>query len=186
MDKLKLLEITFQKLATNQSFIAYYLHQSALQQHKTQAEVMAALNCTPENYYKLALCQAPDPNRSDFTERVANIAGYAHIPVPALAKLIKNVAQPETSVSPGNPVFAFIQKTLAAFNRVIPSGITKAAPTFYRTALSACALLFLFMTVTARVDFNNSDFYSKNYSPYKDSVKHLCLQDNTRLQPVAF
>ena len=166
MDKLRLMRITAQKLAGDKKFLSYYLTQNADAQHKTETDMMTVLNCDPETYYKLALCQAPEPQKGDYTDRLLQIAGYTNLPLTVLDGLIKNVLLEERKRQGSN-------KRQPIFLRWISTG------PFYRLGFSALSLVFLMLAFTARVDTHSRLFYSESYPAYKDSVNHMCLCDNT-------
>ena len=173
MDKLKLLEITAQKLATDKHFLCYYLTQSQILHGRSQADMVSLLHCSTEEYYKLALCQFPDPGHSDYTGRLFKIAAYSNVSFQVLDTLIKELKPAQ------KPDFmpALLHQFLSSIR--IPG-------TLYRAGFSVFSLLFLALTLTAKVELNDTRFFTKSYSVYKDSVKSLCLPDNTGVSDPIF
>src|SRR5687767_7663717 len=91
MDKIKLLEITFDKLSADKTFMAYYLEKIRSVESKSREEIRNSLNCSTENYYKLGLCKAPRVGAESFEERMLRIGRYSNSPAVDLIRMIKTV-----------------------------------------------------------------------------------------------
>lgn len=177
MDKLALLERTYQKLVSDKGFMAYYLGTYARQRNMRTAELIQELRCEPEQFYKLALCQAPERGRGDFTARLANIAGYSGVSLLLLDALMREVTSQHTGILP-----AFLQRWLRALP-TLPAPVVLAGS---RVGISALCLLFFVGVYTAKVDPGIHNGYTRDFSFYKDSVKRLCLGDNTFVSDQSF
>jgi hypothetical protein len=90
-DKLKLLETANKKASMDKDFVAYYLNRYLEIEQVTQQQVINALNCPLEDYYKLGLCKAPAVESKDFLQRLTDISIYSHISAIELNKIIKRV-----------------------------------------------------------------------------------------------
>jgi len=90
-DKIKLLRLANNKITDNSEFIAFYLKKYGEFEKVSEKEICSNLNCSIEDYYKLALCKAPDVKANDFTSRLNNISQYTGIAVFGLSKIIKRV-----------------------------------------------------------------------------------------------
>ncbi len=90
-DKIKLLQLANVKIADNSEFIAFYLKKYGEFENVSEKEICSNLNCSVEDYYKLALCKAPDVNSNEFASRLNNISQYTGIAVFGLSNIIKRV-----------------------------------------------------------------------------------------------
>jgi hypothetical protein len=174
MNKLKLLEHTFNKLTADKSFVAYYLEQLAITENKSKDEIIQLLNCTEENYYKLGLCKAPEINAADYVSRITIIARYATVS----EVILSNIVSPVTADVKPNKIIQIWEN----FERVItlPNWYIRSQGKIYKTAFSVCILLLLLVSYTPqdRETKNLQVFISDHYS-YTDTKKHVQLQDNT-------
>ena len=57
----------------------------------SESELINILQCSVNDYYKLALCTKPDFAESDFKSRLSVISEYAGIDTNILTKIIKHV-----------------------------------------------------------------------------------------------
>ncbi|MES2678591.1 MAG: hypothetical protein V4635_01845 [Bacteroidota bacterium] len=170
MDKLKLFEVTFNKLSDDPSYLAYYLKRLMILEHKTQEELIGLTGGSPEDYYKLALCKAPLPGEPDFAKRLKNIAAYTSTSEIILSNIITLTAgkAPVQTHTPG-----FMAETWAVFRKIVPSWV-------YQPLLTALAVvLFVAPVFTHAHDAKNVQGYLGEFIHYTDSVKHLQLPDKT-------
>ena len=91
-DKIKLLELANKKVEGDGDFIAYFLSRYAEIEKLSQQDMMSALKCSIENYYKLGLCKAPNANSSDFIDELNKVSNYTNISTLELNKIIKRVS----------------------------------------------------------------------------------------------
>jgi hypothetical protein len=80
------------KAAGRREYLAYYLAQYQEQEGLTEEVMMEFVGCSGEAYYRLALCQVPDAQRSDFAARLERVAAYAGASTSQVAKVIRQVA----------------------------------------------------------------------------------------------
>lgn len=80
------------KAAAREEYLAYYLTQYQQQEVSTKEELMDFVGCLGEAYYRLALCQVPDLQATDFSQRIERIASYVGASAPNLAQVIRQVA----------------------------------------------------------------------------------------------
>jgi hypothetical protein len=174
MNKLKLLEHTFNKLTADKSFVAYYLEQLAITENKSQNEIIQLLNCSKENYFKLGLCKVPEINAADYVSRITIIARYATVSEVILSNIISPIT---TDVKPDKLIQAWKN-----FERLItlPNWFIRSQGKIYKTAFSVCILLLLLVSYTPkdRETKNLQVFIGMHYS-YTNTKKHIELQDNT-------
>jgi hypothetical protein len=170
MDKLKLFEVTFNKLSDDPMYLAYYLKRLMILENKTQEELINLVGCTVEDYFKLALCKAPQPGEPDFNKRIKNIAAYTNTSEIVLGNILAPLSQREAlhKRTPG-----LMAETWAVFKKIVPSWI-------YQPLVTALAVvLFVAPAFTQASDTKNLQVYLGDYVQYTDSVKHLLLPDNT-------
>lgn len=87
----KLLKLAFKKVDEDSDFMAFVLRKYLETEKISERELLSALNCTLEDYYKLALCRVPKTDAQNFLERLNNISQYTHISALELNKIIKRV-----------------------------------------------------------------------------------------------
>lgn len=90
-DKLKLFELGFNKVSSDNSFIGFFLIKYAEIEKLSESDLISELKCSSENYYKLGLCKVPGTNDIDFIDRLNKISQYANVSVLELNKIIKRV-----------------------------------------------------------------------------------------------
>jgi len=90
-EKEKLLQLAYDKIADNSEFMAFYLKKYGEFEKISEQEICSNLNCSVEDYYKLALCKAPYVNANDFVARLNNISQYTGISVFGLNNIVKRV-----------------------------------------------------------------------------------------------
>lgn len=86
------LAFSARKAATRREYLAYYLALYQAQELITEDAMMDFVGCSDEAYYRLALCQVPDSQASDFAERLDKIAAYAGGSTSKIAQIIRQVA----------------------------------------------------------------------------------------------
>lgn len=187
MNKLKLFEITFHKLSADKAFIAYYLKQFLVAQHKTQEDILQLLNCSLEDYYKLGLCKAPEFDKVYFEERIHKISTYANVYAPALTIILQPAYLNEDIVYSGDA--GFLKSILANLNKKInqltevfslPPWFTGSRLKFYQAALPLLFTAFLFLNYGGKGSQAAIDhFYTIENAHYKDSIQTIAMQDNT-------
>ncbi|MBA2612120.1 MAG: hypothetical protein H0U95_09120 [Bacteroidetes bacterium] len=177
MNKLKLFEHTYNKLAADKGFIAYYLDQMAINENKTPEEIMVLLDCTPESYYKLALCQAPVINSTDFITRIKKIAEYANVSDVILANIIAPATIIETtSVLPRKRSFLLQIKNIIS----LPQPLIQFPAKIYQIGISTVIIILFIVSFTPKkTEIKNLQSFIADYSGYTDSIKYTQLSDNT-------
>lgn len=80
------------KAAARREYLAYYLAQYQEQEGLTEEVMMEFVGCSGEDYYRLALCQVPDTQGSDFAARLERVAAYAGASTVQVAQVIRQVA----------------------------------------------------------------------------------------------
>lgn len=182
MNKLKLFENTYNKLVLDKAFMAYYLEQLIVRECKTKEDVFVLLNCKSEDFYKLALCKAPEINAIDFKQRVLKIAEYTNTSALILSNIIElsltvtkdEIEQPSVLQKIGNNIKQIFP---------LPEWLIKAKPAIYNTFVTACAIiLFVFIFSPQKKDTKNLQLFVNDYFAYTDSIKYSQLKDNTFVQ----
>lgn len=90
-DKIRLFELANNELADDREFMAFYLEKFQEIENISQQDICLQLNCSSEEYYKLALCKAPEADSSEFISRLNNIGQHTGISVFGLSSMIKRV-----------------------------------------------------------------------------------------------
>jgi hypothetical protein len=85
------LAFAVRKAATRQGYLAYYLAQYQQQEGLSEEAIVEFVGCSGEDYYRLALCQVPDMQASDFADRLKRVAAYAGALTPQVAQIIRQV-----------------------------------------------------------------------------------------------
>jgi hypothetical protein len=182
MNKLKLFENTYNKLVLDKAFMAYYLEQLIVRENKTKEEVLVLLNCRPENFYKLALCKAPEINAIDFKQRILKIAEYTN----TSALIISNIIELSSEIKKEEVQrTSVLQKIITDIRQLfpVPQWFIKAKPSIYNTFATACAIiLFVFIFSPQKEDAKTIQVFMDDYYNYTDSVKYSQLRDNTFVQ----
>lgn len=182
MNKLKLFENTYNKLVQDTAFIAYYLEQLIVRENKTKEEVCVLLNCSTEDFYKLALCKAPEINAVDFKQRILKIAGYTNTSAIVISNIIglSTKIEKEEAQQP-----SVLQKIINDIKHLfpVPQWLVKSRSVIYDTFVTACAIiLFVFIFSPQKEDAKAIQVFMDDYYKYTDSVKYSQLQDNTFVQ----
>lgn len=90
-DKIRLLELAYKKIASNNQFMAYYLAQYVETEQITINIVIEILGCNVENFYKLGLCKAPTVGSINYLNELNKIADYTSISTIELNKILRRV-----------------------------------------------------------------------------------------------
>ncbi len=182
MNKLKLFENTYNKLVLDKAFMAYYLEQLIVRENKTKEEVFVLLDCKSEDFYKLALCKAPELSAVDFKQRVLKIAEYTNTSALILSNIIElslpvkkdEIEQPSVLQKLGNNIKQLFR---------LPEWLVKAKPAISNTFFTACSIiLFVFIFSPQKEDTKNLQLFVNDYFAYTDSIKYSQLKDNTFVQ----
>ena len=88
---LNLLKSVAERIENDHEFMAYFLKKYSEIEHLAEPQLLERLNCSIDDYYKLALCKAPDVNSSDFVHRLNRISEYTNIDPRGLNIVIKRV-----------------------------------------------------------------------------------------------
>jgi hypothetical protein len=89
--KLNLFKNAITRVENDHEFMANTLKQYCEFEKISESELISILDCSLEDYYKLALCKSPDITESDFKSRLAIISEYVNIDTSRLTKVIKHV-----------------------------------------------------------------------------------------------
>ena len=89
--KIKLLAMGARKASLEKDFMSFVLNKYLEIEKIPETELISLLGCSKEDFYKLALCKAPDIAGKDFIERVRTISEYSRVPILELNKIIKRV-----------------------------------------------------------------------------------------------
>ncbi|MBA3682073.1 MAG: hypothetical protein H0W73_13080 [Bacteroidetes bacterium] len=179
MNKLKLFEHTYNKLVLDKAFMAYYLDQLILRENKTKEEVFVLLNCLPEDFYKLALCKAPEINAIDFKQRILKIAEYSNTSALILTNIIQLSSQ---TVKAENKQPSVLKKISNDIKELfpLPTWLVKARPAIYNTFVTACSIILIIAIFTPqKQETKNVQLFMTDYFGYTDSIKYIQVQDNT-------
>lgn len=179
MNKLKLFENTYNKLILDKAFMAYYLEQLIVRENKTKEDVFVLLNCSPENFYKLALCKAPETNAVDFKQRILKIAEYTA----TSALIISNIIELSSQVKTQNT--SVLEKIGNDIKQLfpLPKWLVKTKPAIFNTFVTACAIiLFVSIFSPQKQSTKNIQLFVSDYFEYTDSRKYMQVQDNTFVQ----
>ncbi len=172
MNKVKLFKNTYDKLCNDRAFMAFYLHEVSLKENKTPDEMAALLNCSLEDYYKLALCKAPEIN-SEFDTRINKIAAYTNSSPIILSNIVhySTVAQQPKERGLFDKLLNLI---------TLPDWFDRSQAKVYQAVISICVIiLVLFSYVPEKSETKNSQLYANAYFSYTDSIKYTQVQDNT-------
>ena len=90
-DKLKLFEMANKSIEQDAQFMAFFLKRYLELEKLSQQDICSELKCSIQDYYKLSMCKAPDPEESDYLNRLNKINQYTNASVFALNKIIKRV-----------------------------------------------------------------------------------------------
>ncbi len=196
MSKLELIKSTYQKLSTDNNFIAYYLQHFTTAGNSDLAALGLRLDCSEEALYRLGLCKAPSPVNSDFAARVLKIAEYTGVDYNELAFVLRSVygvdERPYLQIRlPYISGFVSeIGKRLSKravllngiFSNLLPSRLRLLTIRTGQVSLSAalCVLFVLNFTNLGKSQ-NVKKFYNTEYSAYKDSITFICLEDITEV-----
>lgn len=197
MDKIKLLEITFDKLSADKTFMAYYLEKIRSVESKSREEIRNSLNCSTEDYYKLGLCKAPEAGAESFEERMLRISRYSNSPAGNLIRMIKTVhtLDSEEQEAIGGVWLGFknrIGKIRAKIEHLVSSEGALPLPDWFintsvrlgQAGLSTFVILvFIFNFTTLGKGQSVRDFYNGN-AYYNDSIRGMTLRDNTFVAPL--
>ena len=195
MNKQKLVEITYTKLSSDKSFMAYYLEQFKLTERKTRENLLKLLHCSLEDYYKLGLCKAPDPLESNFSERILKISAYSNASFHALTDIIERVyvnenapLSEESTLIPKTKTDNFEEKIKQLTDIFpLPSWITNIRLKIYQAALTTFLILtFVFNSNVKGQESNIRSFYEIGNANYKDSIRYISLRDNTFVKKPGF
>ncbi|MCB0489876.1 MAG: hypothetical protein KDC99_15445 [Cyclobacteriaceae bacterium] len=88
-EKIKMLELASCKAAADSGFIAYLVNKYLEVENISEQEILSALHCSEEDYFKLKLCRVPDVNATDFVSRLNRISEYTNSSSVELNKIIK-------------------------------------------------------------------------------------------------
>ncbi len=83
------------RASARQEFIAYALSRYQQQEGLTESALMSFVGCSGEAFYRLALCQAPSSEASDFRLRVERVAESVGAQAAHLAQILRQVAHLE-------------------------------------------------------------------------------------------
>lgn len=199
MDKLKLLEITYNKVAQDADFIAYYFRQIMESGISDRQQLLSSLQCSEENFYKLGLSKLPPVHQPDYAERINRIATFAGTPPGNLKDILvkalllqkaKEQAEQQTLEhilfagwqNSGNKLIRQLYQSSQKAEGYL-SAMTKGIPrNMYRGGFAVIAFIFSFMFFNTGVDEKN--FYASGHNDFKDSTSHLAIQDNTFTFPI--
>lgn len=200
-DKLKLFELTFNKVANDPAFFAWHLQQFSQIENKIPAHLQEYLQCTPENFYKLGLSKVPASDSADYHARLVKIAEYSTISVHKINHILFQVQQLEKIIESverktledlvfngwresenkvvraGISGFTTFENSLHAAINYIPSKI-------YKTGLALVAIFLTIFISSSKVDEKN--FYASIQKNHKENSRHLALQDNTQVIKARF
>jgi hypothetical protein len=79
------------RAALREGYMAHALAQYRRREGIDEAELIASLALTPKGYTRLLLCRVPDPQHTDYEQRVARIAAYAGTSRATLMALLQAV-----------------------------------------------------------------------------------------------
>lgn len=188
-----LMQITYAKLAGNRDFVASYLESYIRLEGINRQGLMHRLNCSEENFYRLALCKAPLPSQSDFQERVEKIAAYSQVPFQDLAFLILSVYDKPYLQIHLPFVSAFLARIEGKYQKVydkvkesaqdfIPRRIRTISLRIGQLSFSTIVVLIFVLNFTGFGKGQNFAFYRSEYPAYKDSIERISLQDHTHVK----
>lgn len=88
---LNLFKSAIERVENDHEFMAYTLKKYREFEKISEPKLMEVLDCSMEDYCKLALCKVPDIKDADFGERLTVISEYTNIVSGRLTKVIKHV-----------------------------------------------------------------------------------------------
>jgi|GEM_PF-1571210 len=106
-DKLKLLELANDKIASDSGFMAYVLVQYMSIEAKTREDIIQEISLDMEQYYKLGLCKVPLWGSEGYLDNLNKIAVYVGISSMALNGIIKRV-NAVSQFKGGNPENSYL------------------------------------------------------------------------------
>jgi hypothetical protein len=86
-----LLEIGAKRLSTEKDFMSFILYRYMEIESISDSDLIEGLNCSAENFYRLALCKAPNVTAGDFVERLERICAYSKTTMVDINRIIKRV-----------------------------------------------------------------------------------------------
>ena len=89
--KLNLLKSAIAHVEQNHEFMAYFLKEYSAIERITESDLLSDFGCSLDDYYKLALCKAPDVNDPDFILRLKRISEYINVSTARLSAVIMRV-----------------------------------------------------------------------------------------------
>lgn len=92
-----LLDYAARRAATREGYMAHLLATYERQENLTPDDLPAWLGITGQDYSRLALCRAPDPQACDFWERIERIASYAGVPATKLTQIVGRASEMQTA-----------------------------------------------------------------------------------------
>jgi hypothetical protein len=196
MNKLNLLEITFNKLGSDSAFMAYYM--TAYMKKKDRGELAALLSCSEEEFFRLGLCKIPSPQEADFEERLSRISAYANVSSAGLFILLKEaglaVEKPELILNLPyiTPFFQAIEKKILTFafqftndlkEKIGTSRILNTTVRIGQIGLSTMLIvIFIFNFTTLGKSQDVAAFYQREHCSYLDSIEKVTVRDNTSVR----
>jgi succinate dehydrogenase flavin-adding protein (antitoxin of CptAB toxin-antitoxin module) len=179
MNKLKLFENTYGKLASDKSFMAYYLEQLIIRENKTKEDLITLLNCSAEDFYKLALCKAPEKNAANLKLRLIKIAEYTNTSALILSNILDPTLQTNNAAIKSATVIGKIIDDIKQLFP-LPKWLLTARPFVYNAFATACTIiLFVFIFNPTQQKTKNVQVFMGDYFTYTDSIKYIQQQDNT-------
>jgi hypothetical protein len=193
-DKLKLLALTFEKVAVDKQFIAYHLQQFRFIENKTATELSDYLDCSAEQIYKLGLSKVPLTTEPDYVKRLSAICDYIGIRVTTLNHLLQVVAQYEHQATKleqktledllfagwGNSSNRMIHTAAKTINRVetyLGSWLTKIPTNIYKGGFTILCLVFFVFLSTTKVD--DKALYIATAAEKMNQYRYIAAADNT-------
>lgn len=90
-DEQILMNHTAKRLAADRRFFGWYLARYCEIEALSEDELRFQFRLNPTDWHKLGLCFAPDPDNTDFPQRIKNIAEYSGADAVQLAQTIRLV-----------------------------------------------------------------------------------------------
>lgn len=200
-DKLKLLEMTFNKVASDPAFLAWHLHRFSQLENRPFEQVQLYLHCAPENFYRLGLSKVPEMASANYASRMLKISDYSGVSIHKLNYVLFQVRQVESilnKVERKTLEASVFSNWLQSENKILKTGLNAYASfenslrtvynripvKVYRGGFALLAIVLAIFISTSKVDEKN--FYASAQKNYKENNRYLALQDNTQVIKAGF
>ncbi len=80
------------KVSSRKDYFAFFITQYQEYEQLNDEQMKSFLECSDNNFFRLALCRVPDMHADTFTRSIQKIADFANVPVMKLIRMLKRVS----------------------------------------------------------------------------------------------